>query len=209
MCAVSMSSDPTTDDSVHDSGDASRPEAAELLRAMCERGDASDPRLDPMIYDEVRRLAHTLMRGERKGHTLQATALAHEAYARLIDSEHALPSDRAHFLALVARAMRHILVDHARKRQAAKRGGGWQRVTMAGLSSGDDELGLDLLELDNALSELADHDESKARIVELRFFAGMSVADVAHVFHRSETFIRTEWYVARAWLKTRLSQKED
>ena len=182
-----------------------RPEPTDLLRAMREQGSYSDPHLDPLIYDEVRRLAHGLMRRERKSHTLQTTALAHEAYARLIDSTKALPEDKAHFLALVARAMRRILVDHARTRSAQKRGGDWQRVMLTDVASDDRATALDLVALDGALSELADHDETKAVIVELRFFAGMSVAEVAVALGRSETFVRTEWYVARAWLKARLS----
>lgn len=180
-------------------------EPTALLRAMRERREFSDPHLDPMVYDEVRRLAHGLMRRERKSHTLQTTALAHEAYARLIDSTKALPADKAHFLALVARAMRRILVDHARARKAAKRGGDWNRVVLADIASQDREGAMDLVVLDGALSELAAHDETKAVIVELRFFAGMSVAEVAQVLERSETYVRTEWYVARAWLKARLA----
>ena len=180
-------------------------EPTELLRAMCERGAFTDPHLDPIVYDEVRRLAHALMRKERGSHTLQTTALAHEAYARLIDSDRVLPSDKSHFLALVARAMRRILVDHARARRAAKRGGDWQRVVLDDVASDGSSAGLDLVALDEALSELARHDERKATIVELRFFAGMSVAEVAEAIGRSETAVRNEWYVARAWLKSRLA----
>ena len=179
-------------------------DAAKLLRAMRARGDSSDPRLDPLVYDEVRRLARSLMRRERTGHTLQTTALAHEAYARLIGSERAMPSDKAHFLALVARAMRRILVDHARARKSAKRGGGWERVQLGEFASEEGVTALDLVALDDALQELGEHDSTKASIVELRFFAGMSVADVAAVLGSGETFVRTEWYVARAWLKSRL-----
>lgn len=179
---------------------------SELLRGMRERGGFSDPQLDPLVYDEVRRLAHAMMRRERGDHTLQTTALAHEAYARLIDPERALPEDRAHFLALVARAMRRILVDHSRARMAAKRGGAWRRVYLADVSSQSDAPALDLVALDDALAELGAHDEIKAVIVELRFFAGMSVAEVAQVLGRSETFVRTQWYVARAWLKSHLAE---
>ena len=178
---------------------------ADLLRRMRERGEHTDPHLDPVVYDEVRRLAQGLMRKERGSHTLQPTALANEAYARLIDSERAMPTDKAHFLALVARAMRRILVDHARSRQAAKRGGDWQRVMLADVPEESDGAALDLVALDGLLAELADFDEKKALIVELRFFAGMSVADVALVLGCGETFVRTEWYVARAWLQSRLS----
>ncbi len=166
----------------------------------------TDPHLDPLVYDEVRRLAHGLMRRERKSHTLQTTALAHEAYARLIDSDRAMPASKAHFLALVARAMRRILVDHARARATSKRGGDWNRVYLEDVAEGAGASRLDLLALDGALTELAAHDERKATIVELRFFAGMSVAEVSEVLARSETRVRTDWYVARAWLKSRLAE---
>ena len=179
--------------------------ASALLRSMCERGDTTDGELYPLVYDEVRRLAHGLMRRERGSHTLQTTALAHEAFARLIDSDQILPSDRSHFLALVARSMRRILVDHARARGAQKRGGDWQRVQLDDVEKGQSSAPMDILALDEALNELAQHDERRAQIVELRFFAGMSVAEVSEALGRSETRVRTDWYVARAWLKSRLA----
>lgn len=183
--------------------DERQKEATDLFLAMRERGASADPRLDPLVYDEVRRLAHAIMRGERASHTLQPTALANEAYARLIDSARVQPRDRSHFLALAARAMRRILVDHARKRQAAKRGGGWEQVTLADVAT-DARDALDLVALDEALAELGELDERKALIVELRYFAGMSVADVAEALDLSEASIRTDWYTARAWLGARL-----
>jgi RNA polymerase sigma-70 factor (ECF subfamily) len=186
--------------------DDSRAEPTELLRAMRARGAQTDPHLDPLVYDEVRRLAHGLMRREKSGHTLQTTALAHEAYARLIDSDVALPADKAHFLALVARAMRRILVDHARARQAEKRGGDWQRVVLTDVVGQGAGQTLDLLALDEALAELGRFDEKKALIVELRFFAGMSVAEVALVLGTGESSVRREWYTARAWLMSRLPE---
>lgn len=178
-------------------------EATDLLLSMRERGASADPRLDPLVYDEVRRLAHMIMKGERASHTLQPTALANEAYTRLIDSARVQPKDRAHFLALAARAMRRILVDHARRRHAAKRGGGWEQVTLADV--GDEARdAVDLIALDDALAELGNLDERKALVVELRYFAGMSVADVAEALDLSEASIRTDWYTARAWLGARL-----
>lgn len=185
-----------------------RREATELLRSMGERGERSDPRLDPLIYEEVRRLAHHLMKNERPSHTLQPTALAHEAYARLIDNDQVKPQDRGHFMALAARAMRRILVDHSRARASAKRGGAWQRVELSGLNK---EVGtgenpdVDLLALDNALSELARMDEAQALVVELRFFAGMSISAIAEALDISESTVRRTWYVARAWLLTQLA----
>jgi len=178
-------------------------QATDLFLAMRERGASEDPRLDPLVYEEVRRLAHKIMKGERASHTLQPTALANEAYARLIDSNRVQIQDRSHFLALAARAMRRILVDHARRRGAAKRGGGWEQVTLADVGV-DPQSALDLLALDEALSALVELDERKALIVELRYFAGMSVADVAEALDLSEASIRGDWYVARAWLGARL-----
>lgn len=180
-------------------------EATDLLLAMREKGVTADPRLDPMVYEEVRRLARKLMMSERASHTLQPTALAHEAYARLIDSTRVNPQDRAHFLALAARAMRRILVDHARRRSAKRRGGGVRPVTLVDVGTDASE-DLDILELESALEELEAADERKALIVELRYFAGMSVADVAEALDISKTSIKTDWAAARAWLGARLAR---
>ncbi len=186
--------------------DRQKKEATDLLLAMRERGETADPRLDPMVYEEVRRLARKLMLSERASHTLQPTALAHEAYARLIDSTRVNPRDRGHFLALAARAMRRILVDHARRRSAERRGGGKHPVTLVdvGTDAGGDDL--DLLELESALEALEAVDKRKALIVELRYFAGMSVADVAETMDLSKASIKSDWATARAWLGARLAR---
>ena len=183
-------------------------DATDMLLSRGDGGAATDPRLDPLIYEEVRRLAGRIMRGERAHHTLQPTALANEAYMRLIDASRVQARDRNRFLALTAKAMRNILVDHARKRDAAKRGGGWGRVTLAAVRPDTGQTGaegeLDLLALDDALSELTEFDPRRASIVELRFFAGMAVKDIAEALDVSEATVRTDWYTARAWLASRI-----
>ncbi len=181
------------------------PDATDLLLGLREEGITSDPRLDPLIYDEVRRLAQKIMSRERRGHTLQPTALANEAYLRLIDQSRTQPADRRHFLVLAARAMRRILIDHARARKADKRGGGWDRVPLSEgnlLEEGSTQL--DILSLEAALEELSQLDARKASIVELRFFAGLSTKEAAECLGVSTGTISEDWQAARAWLGVRL-----
>jgi RNA polymerase sigma factor (TIGR02999 family) len=162
--------------------------------------------LVPVVYDELRALAAAVMSHERRAHTLQPTALANEAYLRLIDATNVAWKGRAQFLAIAARAMRQILVDHARARAAAKRGGDRLRVTLSDTSTGG--LGrpeLDLLDLDEALAELAAADPRKAQVVELRFFAGLKMKEVAELLEVSQTTAEDDWYFARAWLRRRLT----
>lgn len=179
---------------------------------MGRRSDASRMlaagRLDelvPLVYDELRQLAAAILRQERAGHSLQPTALVNEAYLRLIDATKFEWQGRAQFLALAARSMRQILVDHARARDARKRGGDRVRVTLGDESAG--ELGapeLDLLDLDDALGELAALDARKAQVVELRFFAGLEMAEIAEVLRVGHTTAEDDWYFARAWLRRKL-----
>ncbi len=184
-------------------------DATDLLRAMIERGDRSDPRLDPLVYDEVRALAQKLMRRERGSHTLQPTALANEAYLRLIDPERTSPEDRKHFLVLATRAMRRILIDHARARGTSKRGGGWGRVTLSdGPAPNDQAPSIDLLALEEALIELEALDERKAAIVELRFYAGLTTQETASYLGLSAGRVSQEWRVVRAWLGVRVGADE-
>lgn len=159
--------------------------------------------LVPLIYEELRDLAAQRLRAERPDHTLQATALVHEAYARLVDVEIDFDS-RAHFFALAARTMRRILVDHARSRSREKRGGDQQRVTL-----GDDVIGVDtapdqLLDLDEALNRLAEQDPRKARVVELHFFGGLTYAETAAALEISEATVDRDLRMAKAWLATEL-----
>jgi RNA polymerase sigma factor (TIGR02999 family) len=184
---------------------------------MARRSDASDllvaGRLDellPFVYDELRRLASAMLRQERPGHSLQPTALVSEAYLRLIDATKIEWQGRAQFLALAGRSMRQILVDHARTKGAAKRGGDRVRVTLVedtGGARGPEEL--DLLDVDEALEELTALAARKARVVELRFFAGLEMKEIAEVLGTGLTTAEDDWYFARAWLRRRLGGRAE
>ncbi len=168
--------------------------------------DAVSERLYGAVYEELRGLARSLMRGERANHTLQPTALVHEAYFKLVDGARAGWESRAHFFGTAARAMRQILVDHARKHRAHKRGGELQRVTLdEALVGGQGEFDFEILALHDALEKLAREDERMARVVELRIFAGMSAKEAAHVLGFSKRTIDADWKMARMWLARELS----
>ncbi|MFK7884080.1 MAG: ECF-type sigma factor, partial [Phycisphaerales bacterium] len=149
-------------------------------------------------------IAGGYLRQERADHTLQPTALVHEAYARLADHTRVPWSDAAHFRAITAKVMRQVLVDHARKHGALKRGGDRVRVTLSGQQTPTAEMDLDVLELDNAMKGLRELHERKARVVELIFFGGMKHAEVARVLGVSQKTVEADWYAARAWLGNRL-----
>lgn len=171
------------------------------------RAQEAANRLFQAVHGELRGLAGCLMRDERPGHTLQATALVHEAYIRLVDSKAVDWQSRAHFFGIAARAMRQILVDHARERAAAKRGGGLRQVTLdsrVGLAGVNE---LDLLDLDRILTRLAEKDERMSRVVEYRVFAGMSVEEVAHVLGVSVRTVHNDWRVAKMWLSRQLAER--
>ena len=155
------------------------------------------------LYDELHRLAAAHMRRERTSHTLQTTALVHEAYLRLAKQVEGGKSDRGHLLALAARTMRRILIDHARRRAAAKRGGGARRITIQA-APGSEAPDVDLLALDEGLEELHELDEQKCRIVELMFFAGLSTEEVADLLGMARRTVQKHWALARAWLRVRL-----
>lgn len=178
------------------------------ITCILEAADAGDKSgldaLVPEVYEELRRLAASYMRQERETHTLQATALANEAYLRLADQTKVHWRGRAQFLAIAARAMRQILVDHARRRDAEKRGGGQARVTLSDTSATFGQPALDLLALDEALTTLGALDDRKARVVELRFFAGLTAKEAAEALGASETTVDDDWAFARAWLRSRL-----
>jgi RNA polymerase sigma factor (TIGR02999 family) len=157
-------------------------------------------RLMPLVYGELRKLAASYLRAERPDHTLQPTALVHEAYLRLVDQRSVSWANRAHFFGIAAQLMRRILVDHARKRHAAKRAALY-RVTATPAASPSGDRDPELLSLDAALSELAKLDERQARIVELRFFAGLTVEETAEVTGVSPATVKREWRTARAWLR--------
>jgi RNA polymerase sigma factor (TIGR02999 family) len=174
------------------------------LRSESGRNPAAAGRVFELVYGELRRAAGTLMRRERPNHTLQPTALVNEAYLRLVDGTRLEWQNRAHFFGIAARAMRQILVDHARERAAEKRGGGWERVTLDERLDVMSHREIDLFELDDALSRLGEMDERMARIVELRFFAGLTAEEVAHVLEISRRTVQREWRVAKMWLAREL-----
>ena len=160
----------------------------------------------PLVYAELHRLAHRYMRRERPGQTLQTTALINEAYLRLVSSDQAEWRDRAHFFAAAAQVMRHLLVDRARARRFAKRGGGAHRVTLDEAAAVTRERDPDLLALDEALCRLAAVDERKSRLVELRYFGGLSAEEAAEVLGVSAITVKREWLKAKAWLYRELSR---
>jgi RNA polymerase sigma factor (TIGR02999 family) len=157
-------------------------------------------RLLAILYDELHGIAGALMRRERPDHTLQPTALVHEAYLKLVGSSPPRLNDRAHFLSVAARAMRQVLVDHARAHRAARRGGGWRRVTLDEALTPSAPNELEVLDLDLALGRLAALDERAARVAEMRVFAGMTVAEAAEALGVSPRTVDGDWAMARAWL---------
>lgn len=162
----------------------------------------------PVVYDELKRMAASHLRRERSDHTLQATALVHELYVRLVDQTALTWENRAHFFGIAAQAMRQILVDHARSRAAVKRGGDQRKVTLDDLLSGGAAAGSpDLLDINDALDRLTTLDPDQGRIVELRFFGGLTVEEVAEVMDISPTTVKREWRTAKAWLHRRLTQR--
>ncbi|CAN5816780.1 sigma-70 family RNA polymerase sigma factor [soil metagenome] len=181
----------------------------EITRLLVAWGDGDETALEgltPLVYEELHRLAHHYMGRERPGHTLQTSALVNEAYVRLIDWKSVHWQSRAHFFAVSAQLMRRILVDFARTRGYAKRGGGALAVTFdeAALVSG--EKGADIVALDEALLSLAELDARQSRVVELRFFGGLSVEETAEVLKISPGTVRRDWSLARAWLHRELSK---
>ena len=167
------------------------------------RRDALD-RLLPIVHDELRRIASAYMRRERADHTLQPTALVNEAYLRLVDQREIVWQDRAHFVGVAARLMRQILVDHARARAAAKRAGGADRVPLDETVLVEAERPVDLLALDEALERLAAMDPALARVVELRYFGGLTTREAAEATGVSTATVEREWATARGWLRREL-----
>lgn len=157
-------------------------------------------RLMPLVYDELRRLAGGYLGRERRDHTLQPTALVNEAFLRLVDQRRIQWQGRAHFLALAATLMRQLLISHARKHRAAKRGSGGQRLTLLDSDLAVEARDVDLLDLDRALAALAALDARQARVVELRYFGGMTVEETAEVLEVSPATVKLDWSLARAWL---------
>jgi RNA polymerase sigma-70 factor (ECF subfamily) len=172
----------------------------ELLRDWSAGEQDAAARLIPLIYEELRQLARKQLAGERRDHTLQPTALVHEAYFRLAGQERVQWKNRAQFLRVAARLMRRILVDYARAHVAAKRGGGAERLSLDEVEIPIEERASEVLALDAALEELARVDERKSRVVELRFFGGLSVEETASAMELNTATVRRDWTVAKAWL---------
>jgi RNA polymerase sigma-70 factor, ECF subfamily len=187
-------------------GDDPRPQATRLLTRVAAGDAAAASQLMPVVYDELRRIAAGYLRRERQSQTLQATALVHEAYVRLVQPEKRPWTGRTHFLAIAAVSMRQILVDRARRRHAAKRGGGAERITLdaAMLPAPSPDSGIDLVALDAALNQLAALDPQQARIVELRYFGGLTVEETAEAVGVSPATVKRHWTLARAFLKKAL-----
>lgn len=188
------------------------PEITELLKAWGGGDAAALDQLTPLVYEELRRLARRYMRNERAGNTLQTTALVNEAYLRLVDAQRVGWQDRAHFFAVSAQMMRRILVDAARARGSAKRGGRVKRANhstafnldeIPDVSTGRDR---ELVAIDDALNALAEMDPRKARVIELRFFGGLSVEETAEILKISPQSVMRDWKLAKAWLTRELAR---
>ena len=179
---------------------ASSGSVTHLLQAWSDGDDAALEQLMPLVDVELRRLARGYMARERRDHTLQVTALVNEAFLRLVDARKLHWQDRTHFLAIAARLMRRVLVDHARSRRYGKRGGGAQRVELNDALLVTREPSLDLIALDRALDALAAADARKGRVIELRFFGGLSVEETAEVLHVSTDTVKRDWPLAKLWL---------
>ena len=185
------------------------PETRDVTRMLVDwsQGDhAAMERLMPLVYDELRRLASSYLRRERSGHTLQATALVHEAYFRLIDQRSVTWQNRAHFFGVAAQLMRRILVDHARGRDAAKRGSGGPKISLDEAVAAPQETEIDLVVLNDALTTLSQVDPQQSRIVELRYFGGLTIDETAEVIGVSPATIKREWNMAKAWLFREVSR---
>ena len=181
-------------------------EVTQLLVKLSHGDRSALDDLLPLVYDELRRLADRYLRRERSDHTLQATALVNEAYLRLVDQN--VPwQNRAHFFGVAAEMMRRILVDHARSHQAQKRGSGGVKLSLDEAINMSDERAADLISLDEALKTLAEFDQQKSRIVELRFFAGLSIEETARVLGIGTATVIRQWKMAKAWLYHEVSKE--
>ena len=180
-----------------------------ILLAWGQGDEAALEKLMPLVYSELKRLAHHYLKGERAGNILQTTALVNEAYLRLIDSSRVQWQNRAHFFAVSAQLMRRVLVDAARARNYPKRGGGALQVSLNEALPLGEQRGPDLVALDDALQELEAFDPRKSKVVELRFFGGLSVKETAEVLQVSEDTVMRDWSIARAWLLRELGHEPE
>jgi RNA polymerase sigma factor (TIGR02999 family) len=180
---------------------------AQLLQSWSQGREGAIDKLVPLVYDDLRRLAHRYMADERPGHTLQTTALVNEAYLRLAGSAQGTREERIHFFAACSRSMRQILVDSARSRQSLKRGGAAPRVELQEAVAAVGQPGADLVAIDDALKALAAIDPRKSQVVELRFFGGLSVQETAEVLKVSVETVQRDWRLAKSWLRRELSRE--
>ena len=180
--------------------EASTLSVTQLLQAWRAGDKAALDQLLPLVQTELHRLAKRIMSRERQGHTWQTTELVNEAYLRLVNQQHVEWQDRAHFFAVAAQVMRQLLVDHARERQLVKHGGGAQRLSLDDVALVAPDRSAELLALDDALDRLANFDQQKSRIVELRYFGGLTVEEVAEVLGIASITVKREWARAKLWL---------
>jgi RNA polymerase sigma factor (TIGR02999 family) len=188
--------------------DNSAPSVSQLLQRWNEGDQGALDQLTPLVYDELRRMARRYMKQQPAGHTLQTTALIHEAYLRLVGQKEKQWGNRAHFFAVAAQAMRHILVDYARARKMAKRGGGAHQVSLDEALVISPEGGDDLVALNDALDALAKLDRRQSQVVELRFFGGLTEEEIGEVLKVSSRTVRSDWRVARSWLMRELDREK-
>src|SRR5947209_16603960 len=184
-------------------------EVTQLLLDWSNGNQAALDHLTPLVYEELHRLAHQHMKRERSGHTLQTSALVNEAYLRLIDQRNVRWQNRAHFFSIASRLMRRILVDHARAHTRAKRGGGALRVSLDEAASVSQERAAELVALDESMTKLAAFDQRKSQVVELRFFGGMSVEEIAAALDVSEVTVKRDWSTAKAWLHRAIEKSDE
>jgi RNA polymerase sigma-70 factor, ECF subfamily len=182
-------------------------EVTQLLVDWSNGNQAALDRLMPLVYTELRQLARRYMRRERSGHTMQTTALIHEAYLRLVDQNQVRWQNQAHFFGIAARLMRHILIEHARRHARAKRGGGAGKISLDETAIVSQARAAELLALDDALEQLAAIDQRKSRVVELRFFGGLSVEEAAEVLNVAPNTVLRDWRMAKAWLRREISHE--
>jgi len=182
-------------------------EVTQLLVDWGNGNQAALDRLMPVVYTELRQLAHRYMRRERPGHTMQTTALIHEAYLRLVDQNQVRWQHQAHFFGIAARLMRQILIEHARSRTRAKRGGGVGTISLDEAAIVSQARATELLALDDALERLATMDPRKSQVVELRFFGGLSVEEAAQVLNIAPNTVLRDWRMAKAWLRREISHE--
>jgi RNA polymerase sigma factor (TIGR02999 family) len=199
----------TCEEQVMDAPSVSQQRVTDLLTRWSHGDDAALEELTPLIYEELRRLAHHYMKGERPDHTLQTTALVNEVYLRLADQTNPDWQSRAHFYAVAARAMRQILVSYARSNRAQKRGGGGARIELDEAAIMSPEQSNEIVDVHEALQRLSRLDERKARVVELKYFGGLNHDEIAEVMKISTITVRRDWVFAKAWLHNELHSVDE